>query len=437
LIEFTAEEKPVAIIGTQPEALLLSVLFAEAGVSNFLVGNFQSGKGIRNAKNSLDEARWLLGLHSRRETITLVPSIDELPLASVKNIVITAHTGDIHDSSLQEHTMRTIAKNITKDTNLIFTGLSRPGHTSAKAEQIQRLGGLRFGHDIGLFYLPLLWNGESPKTFRETPRIIAGVGRSIQPIQELFLKIFPSISITERIKAAEAAGLFAPVYKDVVGALEVELARLCVGESIHYSDALGLCQGLGLSALGAPRSFPGRDSVASEIALSIAGSGAGSRLIRAARRVNEESDRRVVAMVKGALELCGQRLRHSKIAVLGLDGLGVNETLLPEPIGLFQTLRRRGASISLYLGTNSYLNDKTTLGENVRVEHDIMRAVEKAHCALVALNSTENGELNPVKMASEMSRPAAICDLTGVLEASNVERAGLFYTSMGRGISGA
>jgi UDP-N-acetyl-D-mannosaminuronate dehydrogenase len=437
LIEFTAKEKSVAIVGSQPEALLLSVLFAEAGVSNFLVGNFERGNGVRTAKNSLEEARWLLGLHSRRETITLVPSIDELPLAAVKNLVLTAHTGDVHDSSLQEHMMRTISKNITRDTNIIFTGLSRPGHTSAKAEQIQRLGGLRFGQDIGLYYLPLLWNGESPKTFKETPRIIAGAGHSVQPVLELFLRVFPSISTTERIRAAEAAGLFAPVYKDVVGALEVELARLCVGESVHYSDALSLCQGLGLSALGAPRSFPGRDSVASEIALSITRSGAGSRLIRAARHVNEESDRRVVAMVKNALEQCGQRLRHSKIAVLGLDGLGVNETLRPEPIGLFQTLNRRGASISLYLGSNSYFSNKATFGEKVRVEPDIMRAVEKAHCALVALNSTENGDLNPMKMASEMSRPAAICDLTGVLEASNVERAGLFYTSIGRGISEA
>jgi len=32
-----------------------------------------------------------------------------------------------------------------------------------------------------------------------------------------------------------------------------------------------------------------------------------------------------------------------------------------------------------------------------------------------------------------MNRPGAICDLTRVLEASNVERAGLFYTTIGRG----
>ena len=54
----------------------------------------------------------------------------------------------------------------------------------------------------------------------------------------------------------------------------------------------------------------------------------------------------------------------------------------------------------------------------------------------IALDRSDFGEISPQKLASEMSRPAAICDLSRVLEASNVERAGLFYTSIGRGNSG-
>ena len=53
---------------------------------------------------------------------------------------------------------------------------------------------------------------------------------------------------------------------------------------------------------------------------------------------------------------------------------------------------------------------------------------------MIALERLEDGELNVPKLASEMSHPAAVCDLTGVLEASNVERAGLLYASFGRGI---
>ena len=434
ILDQEPRSRSIGIIGTQPEALLLSVLFAESNVPNYLVGTFERLTMKQSTRNPLEEARWLLGIHADNGTIRLLDSAEDLPFPDIGGIVLTAHSIDLQASPFWEKTIRAISRNIVKGSNFIYTGLSRPGQTASIAETIQRYGGLKVGADIGLCYLPLLWNGENLKTFRETPRIIAGTGRdAIVDAQELFLKIFPSLSSTQRIKAGEAAGLFAPIYREVVGALELELARLCVGEGVDYSDALSLCRGLGLSSLGSPRLMPSRDSVGSEIALSLTPTGSGAGLIRAARRANEESDQRIVALVKNALARCGHRLRHSKIAVLGLDGLGVNSMLRPQPLGLLQTLKRRGATISIYPGTGMSWVNNETFGGNIRVERNIARAVEKAHCALVALDRPENGELNPQKLASEMSRPAAICDLTGVLEASNVERAGLLYTSIGRG----
>jgi hypothetical protein len=73
------------------------------------------------------------------------------------------------------------------------------------------------------------------------------------------------------------------------------------------------------------------------------------------------------------------------------------------------------------------------LGEQARVESSLLRAVAKANCTVVALPKSAATELDPDQIASEMNRPGAICDLTRVLEASNVERAGLFYTTIGRG----
>ncbi len=425
--------KRLAIIGSEPEALLLAVLFAESRVSSFLVGSYEPLNQRRPTRNALDEARWLLGIHSQSGTISLLENIEELPFSKAHNIILTRHCSSLEDSSVQERTIRIVSKNILKGSAFVFTGLSKPGQATVIADTLQRHGGLRVGSDLGFCYLPLLWNGEDLKEFRETPRIIAGSDHSLQDVQELFLSVFPSITSTRRVKAAEAAGLFAPVYRDVVGALEHELAHICVEEGVDYTDALGLCHGLGLSNLGSPRPFPSRDSVGSEIAISLAAAGTGQRLIQAARRVNEELNKQIVSMVKSALARCGHGLRHSRIAVLGLDGLGINNKLRPEPIGLLQTLKRRGASISVYPGICSTWVDDSTLGGDIRVERNMVRAVEKAHCALVALNRAENGELSPEALASEMSHPAAICDLTGVLEASNVERAGLFYTSIGRG----
>ena len=70
---------------------------------------------------------------------------------------------------------------------------------------------------------------------------------------------------------------------------------------------------------------------------------------------------------------------------------------------------------------------------HARVESSLLRAVAEANCTVVALPKSSTIELDANQIANEMNRPGAICDLTRVLEASNVERAGLFYTTIGRG----
>jgi len=128
-------------------------------------------------------------------------------------------------------------------------------------------------------------------------------------------------------------------------------------------------------------------------------------------------------------------MKNSKIAILGLAGL---QTMSQnrEPLAIIGTLKKRGAVVTLYLGDNFARNANDDFGE-VPIEKTVSRAVLGANCALVALEEVAWPELDPEKLASQMSRPAAICDVARALEASNVERAGLFYTSIGRGRPGA
>jgi UDP-N-acetyl-D-mannosaminuronate dehydrogenase len=159
-------------------------------------------------------------------------------------------------------------------------------------------------------------------------------------------------------------------------------------------------------------------------------------VVRAARRINEAGEQRVLDMIKDALSLCGRRFRHSRIAILGLTGLESPRDPRPNPPLILQTLERRGAILSVYPGRDNRWFEGGVLSDRVRVENTPLRAASKASCALVALDRMDFGEISPQKLASEMGRPGAICDLSRVLEASNVERVGLFYTSIGRGSSG-
>ena len=426
------EQGSIAIVGNQPEALLMAVLFSEAKTPTYLVGSFE-GSNQRNPNSAWDEARYLLTIHQKNGTIRQVHDIRDLPLSKIEDIIVTGHATNQQETGELERTVKAIAKTLPKNTNFTLTGLCKPGYTrETVGEIIRKYSGHSIGGEVGLCYLPILWNGEPFQVLREKPIIMGGIAeKAASHVQDLFLRIFPAMAATSKINAAEAAGLFTPLYREVIAALELELANFCEGERVDYADAIDLCKASGLQSLGIPRMTPARDALATTIALSVS-SARSSRVIRTARRVNEQAQTQIIAMIKNALARCGRRLRHSKIAVLGLNGLRTASEVKPRPPQIFHTLKSRGAILSLYPGE---VPPWTLKGydESTTVEKSISKAIQRANCALIALEPPVVAELNPQRLASEMSHPAAVCDLTRAMEASNVERAGLFYTSIGRG----
>jgi UDP-N-acetyl-D-mannosaminuronate dehydrogenase len=429
----------VAIVGTQPEALLLSTLFAEAGLPNWLVGHFDEIKTKRVEDSGLNEARWLLGVHRKGGITHLLQSVEELAAILPSIVILTGHATNQKELSELERTTRALCRFIPPGTRLTFTGLCQPNFTGTiLREMIEKYSGHTVGKDIELSYVPLFWGGETLKSFKEKPKLVSGFGTvASSAAQEMFLSIFPSITTSAKLGAAEAAGLFGPICRDVLRALEFELASLCEMDNVDYSEALELCRHSGTYNLGIPNAFVARDAIASNIAIS------GNRvdrgrmsIVRVARRINESGEQRVLDLVKNALFLCGRRFRHSRIGILGFTGLESPRDPKPSPPTIIRALERRGAILSVYPGRNNRWFESGILGDRVRIESTPLRAVSKTSCALVALDHSDFGEISPQKLASEMSHPGAICDLSRVLEASNVERAGLFYTSIGRGNSG-
>jgi UDP-N-acetyl-D-mannosaminuronate dehydrogenase len=377
----------------------------------------------------------LLGVHRKAGTTRLLSNVEDLSTNPPSIVVLTGHAVSQRELSELERTTRALCKFIPQGASLTFTGLCRPKFTSTiLRETIEKHSGNTVGKDFQLSYLPLFWGGETLQRFKERPKLVAGIGTEAPVLaQEIFLSIFPSMSAGVKLSAAEAAGLFEPIYRDVLRALEFELASLCEADDVDYSEALDLCRQSGTSNLGIPKTFVARDAIASNIAISSAGGRGSMGVVRAARRINEAGEKKVVDLVKNALSLCGKRFRHSRIAILGFAGLDSPRDPRPNPPLILQTLKRRGAILSVYPGRDDRWFEAGVLSDGVRVENTPLRAASKTSCALIALDRSDFAEISPQKLASEMSRPAAICDLSRVLEASNVERAGLFYTSIGRG----
>ncbi len=287
---------------------------------------------------------------------------------------------------------------------------------------------------MNLYYIPLFWAGERIREFKEKRKVLAGFDDAVSTaFQEELLRVFPTLSLTSTVEVAEASGLYSAVSREVARALELELAKMSEAHGINYDEVLVLCRDTRIIDKERSNPIPERESIGTSIALSSSQRRNSPRLLRAAHSVNEEYQSQIVEMIRRALGHCGYPLRRSRVAILGTDGLLKNPWAKPESPPIIESLRKRGARISLYPGETGSQPWVQMIGERARVESSLLRAVAKANCTVVALPKSSASELDADQLATEMNRPGAICDLTRVLEASNVEKAGLFYTTIGRG----
>ena len=427
--------RTVAIIGDTPEALFLSILYAEAGIPNYLVGPFgEEGRAYAN-RSGVEEALWLLGILTRSGKIKLAADHRQVPISQIRTLIFAIHASNHGNTNNLEMTIRNLASGLAPGTSVAYAGLCSPHFTSSLLKStIERISGLKSGTDLGFHYVPLFWNGERLQEFKEKPQVLA----SLQPLdsqafQEEFLRVFPCLSMAPSVEVAEASGLFTAVNHEIGRALTLELAGISERTGVNYAEVLELCKTTKLGLIGRSMSPPGRESIGTEIVLSHSLRRSGPRLARAAHSINQEYQSQLVDMIKGALNHCGYPFRRSRVAILGTDGLLRNSWSKLETPPIIQSLEKKGAMVSLYTGENGSEPWSRIVGGHARIENTLLGAVAKANCTVVALPKQRVSELDPDQLATQMNRPGAICDLTGVLEASNVERAGLFYTAIGRG----
>src|SRR6267143_2225807 len=415
----------VAIIGDNPEA----------GITNYLVGPFGDDGRTHSNRPGLEEALWLLGIFRKSGKITITPDYHRLPLSQVRTLILATHASSPDQTNALEMTVRNLAPGLVSGTTIAFAGLCKPHYTSlALKSTIEKHGGVKIGVDTNLYYIPLFWMGERIQEFKEKRKVLAGFcGATSKPFQEELLRVFPTLSLASTVEIAEASGLYSAISREVGRALELELAKMSETLGINYDEVQELSRDVRSAFTGSSHPFPERESIATSIALSSSQRRNGARLMRAAHSINEEYQSQIVDLIKRALGHCGYPFRRSRVAILGTDGLLKNPWSKPESPPIIESLQKRGARISLYPGETGSEPWAEMVGEQVRVESSLLRAIAKVNCTVVALPKSSASELDPDQLSTEMNRPGAICDLTRVLEASNVEKAGLFYTTIGRG----
>ena len=352
LISSMEENHSVAIIGDNPEALFLSVLYAEAGIPNYLVGPFGDDGRTHANRPGLEEALWLLGIFKKSGKIRITPDYHRLPLPQIKTLILTTHVSSAEQTNAFEMTVRNLAPGLATGTSIAFAGLCKPRFTSSVLKStIEKHGGLKIGVDMNLYYIPLLWAGERIREFKEKRKVLAGF--DVAPsnaFQEELLRIFPTLSLTSTIEVAEASGLYSAINREVTRALQLELSKMSEAHGINYDEVLELCRDTRITLTEHTNATPERESIGTSIALSIPQGRNSPRLVRATHSINEEYQSQILDMVRRALSHCGYPLRRSRVAILGTDGLLKNPWSKPESPPIIESLRKRGARISLYPG---------------------------------------------------------------------------------------
>jgi UDP-N-acetyl-D-mannosaminuronate dehydrogenase len=60
--------------------------------------------------------------------------------------------------------------------------------------------------------------------------------------------------------------------------------------------------------------------------------------------------------------------------------------------------------------------------------------LEKADCAILAVGHDDFRQIKPVDLAANMSKNSVVVDCTGILEPEEIEKVGLVYRGIGRGL---
>src|SRR5437870_12883514 len=280
------ENHSVAIVGDNPEALLLSVLYAEAGISNYLVGPFGDDGRTHANRPGLEEALWLLGILKKSGKIRITPDYHRLPLSQVRTLILATHVSSAEQTNAFEMTLRNLAAGLATGTSVAFAGLCKPRYTSSIVKStIEKHGGFKIGVDMNLYYIPLLWAGERIREFKEKRKVLAGF--DVAPsnaFQEELLRIFPTLSLTSTIEVAEASGLYSAINREVTRALQLELSKMSESHGINYDEVLELCRESRITLTERSNPDPERESIGTSIALSSSQRRNGPRIGRASCR---------------------------------------------------------------------------------------------------------------------------------------------------------
>ncbi|MEM1990318.1 MAG: nucleotide sugar dehydrogenase [Candidatus Bathyarchaeia archaeon] len=336
-----------------------------------------------------------------------------------------------------ENAFRDIGLNLKPGTLLILVSTVGPGVTEVLVkETLESSSGLKAGKDFGLAFSPIRATaGRVLHDIVNYPRILAAIDERSLVAARTIMKTIVKGGIVEvsNIKTAEAVKLFENIYRDVNLALANELAKFCEKAGIDYIEVQAAANTQPYCHLLKPGIISGHIPKDPYLLIYEAESlGVRLQIPLAARKVNDESVKRALELIRDAFRGMEKTFKRSKVVVLGVSYKpNVKEVKGSLVINLVKLLQNRDVKVSVF---DPFYSPEELKGMGLPAERNLTKTLEDADCLVIAVGHDKFKRLSLRKVSILMRKPPAVVDLAHIINPSRAEKEGFIYRGLGRGV---
>ena len=343
------------------------------------------------------------------------------------------------DYSAVEDASVSIGKGLKPGSLVIFQSTCGPGVTERVVKgTLEKYSGLIAGQGFGLVYSPMrAMGGRALQDMQTYNKVVGAVdARSLEAGCAAISVIVKGELIRVRdIRTAELSKLFETIYRDVNIALANEFALLCEEVGVDYPETAKAANSQPYSHLHSTGAGVGGHCLpvypyllqTEAYALD-----AKLKLVLDGRKINDLMPRHVVKLVSEGLRACGRSVKRARVIVLGISYRpNVKELRFSPSLDLIALLKKRGARVAVY---DPLFNAPEMESLGLVSEPTLRKAAEKADCVIITVAHDEFRKMGTIELAAHMSKKGLIVDCTGIMDPAGVEKTGLVYRGVGRGV---
>jgi UDP-N-acetyl-D-mannosaminuronic acid dehydrogenase len=324
----------------------------------------------------------------------------------------------------------TIGRTLMRGKLVIIESTVPPKTTRKMSAMLESISGLSCGKDFWLSYCPeRLAPSNAVRDFINNNKIIGGVeAQSTRLATHLFRQVVKGkIFLTDSL-TAEIAKLAENTFRYVNIAYANELALICEQYEADVKEVINLANTHPRVNINKPGCGVGGPCLSKDTYLlfdSIKTKNFRPAIVLASRRLNDYMPEYITKLTVDALGKIGKSVENSKIAVFGTAYKGeVNDARNSPAEEIIRKLISLRARVVVY---DPYCNE--SFGANKA--NDIMEAVRRADCIVIATDHKAFGELELPRIKVLMKEKPIIVDGRRIINPVEAERQGFMYVAIG------